>query len=62
MARSWVCVTNFLPKETIAMTELAELVSTRIRKLPGIVNTDTLIAFRVFTYEERVAGESLGLD
>lgn len=42
--------------------DLATVVSDRIRKLPGISNTETLIAFRVYSARELDAGFSLGMD
>ena len=42
--------------------ELADLVSGAIRKVPGIISTETLIAFRVYSPEQLDAGFSLGLD
>lgn len=32
--------------------QLAEVISQRVRKLPGILATETLIAFRVYTKEQ----------
>ena len=41
---------------------LAELISDKIRKLPGIVDSMTLIAFRTYSQRQVDAGFSLGLD
>lgn len=35
--------------------DLAEVISHQIRKLEGIINTETLIAFRVYTKEQLAA-------
>ena len=42
--------------------DLADLVSGKIRKLEGIVSTETLIAFRVYSAEDLAAGFSLGIE
>lgn len=42
--------------------QLADLVSDHIRKVPGIVSTETLIAFRVYTSAELQAASDLGID
>jgi DNA-binding Lrp family transcriptional regulator len=42
--------------------ELADIISDRIRKLPGIVDSITLIAFRAYSQRQLEAGFSLGLD
>jgi DNA-binding Lrp family transcriptional regulator len=42
--------------------ELADLVSERIRKVQGIVETETLIAFRVYDPAEMGLAGSFGLD
>lgn len=42
--------------------ELATVISDRIRKLPGILGTETLIAFKVFSKKDLEAGFALGLD
>jgi DNA-binding Lrp family transcriptional regulator len=42
--------------------DLAELVSNRIRKQAGIVATQTLIAFRVYTPADLDAAYSLGIE
>ncbi|HVN45554.1 MAG TPA: Lrp/AsnC ligand binding domain-containing protein [Steroidobacteraceae bacterium] len=42
--------------------ELADLVSGKIRKLPGILATETLIAFRVYSRAELEVAGSFGLD
>lgn len=41
---------------------LAEVISDKIRKLPGIVDSMTLIAFRTFSQRQIDAGFALGLD
>ncbi len=42
--------------------ELADLVSDRIRKLPGIVGTETMIAFRMFSSRLMEGIFSVGMD
>ncbi len=42
--------------------ELADLVSDGIRKIPGILNTQTLIAFRTYTPAEMAAAFSMGVE
>lgn len=42
--------------------DLATVVSDRIRKLPGIVASETLIAFRAFSKRELETAFSLGLE
>lgn len=42
--------------------DLATVVSDRIRKLPGIVASETLIAFRAYSQRELEAAFSLGLE
>lgn len=42
--------------------QLADVVSDRIRKLPGIVDTTTLIAFRVYTPKMLEAAFDIGLE
>ena len=42
--------------------DLAEIVSQRMHKVPGIVDSETLIAFRVYRRAELEAAFSLGLD
>lgn len=42
--------------------DLAEIVSQRMHKVPGIVDSETLIAFRVYRNAEIEAAFSLGLD
>jgi DNA-binding Lrp family transcriptional regulator len=42
--------------------DLATVVSDRIRQLAGVSNTETLIAFRVYSARELDAGFALGLD
>ncbi|MBK7251435.1 MAG: Lrp/AsnC ligand binding domain-containing protein [Gammaproteobacteria bacterium] len=42
--------------------DLATVVSDRIRKLPGIVASETLIAFRAYSQRELEAAFALGLE
>lgn len=42
--------------------DLATVVSDRIRKLPGVVASETLIAFRAYSRRELEAAFSLGLE
>jgi DNA-binding Lrp family transcriptional regulator len=42
--------------------ELAAVISDRIRKLSGIVDSTTLIAFRTYSQRQLESGFSLGLD
>jgi DNA-binding Lrp family transcriptional regulator len=42
--------------------DLAEIVSQRMHKVPGIVDSETLIAFRVYKSAEIEAAFSLGLE
>jgi len=42
--------------------ELADVISDRMRHLEGIVETETMIAFRAYSKEELEAGFELGLD
>ena len=42
--------------------ELAEVISQRMRKLPGITSSETLIAFKVYSKKDLEAGFALGLD
>jgi len=42
--------------------DLAEIISTRMHKAAGIVDSETLIAFRVYRNSELEAGFSLGMD
>lgn len=42
--------------------ELAQVVSDRIRKLGGIANSETLIAFRAYTRDETDGTFAIGLD
>jgi len=44
------------------MDELAECISDDMRKQRGIVETETLIAFRAFSDQELAIGYDLGLD
>ena len=41
--------------------ELADIISTRMHKVPGIVDSETLISFRVYRNSELEAGFSLGM-
>ncbi len=41
---------------------LAEVVTDRIRRLPGIAGSETMIAFRTYSRRELEAGFSLGVD
>lgn len=42
--------------------ELADVISQRMRLLEGIVETETMIAFRAYSRHELEAGFELGLD
>jgi DNA-binding Lrp family transcriptional regulator len=42
--------------------DLARVISDRVRKLPGIVSSETLIAFKVYSKKDIEAAFSLGLD
>jgi DNA-binding Lrp family transcriptional regulator len=42
--------------------ELADVISDRMRHLDGIVETETMIAFRAYSKQELEAGFELGLD
>jgi DNA-binding Lrp family transcriptional regulator len=42
--------------------DLASVISDRVRKLPGIVSSETLIAFKVYSKKDIEAAFSLGLD
>ena len=42
--------------------DLADLISGRIRKLPGIVSSETLIAFKIYSHLEQSVGCDMGLD
>jgi DNA-binding Lrp family transcriptional regulator len=42
--------------------ELADVISDRMRHLEGIVETETMIAFRAYSKQELEAGFELGLD
>ena len=42
--------------------DLADVISDRMRHLEGIVETETMIAFRAFSKQELEAGFELGLD
>ncbi len=42
--------------------DLARVISDQVRKLPGIVSSETLIAFKVYSKQDIEAAFSLGLD
>ena len=42
--------------------DLARVISDQVRKLPGIVSSETLIAFKVYSKQDLEAGFALGLD
>jgi DNA-binding Lrp family transcriptional regulator len=42
--------------------DLADVISDRMRHLSGIVETETMIAFRAYSTQELEAGFELGLD
>lgn len=42
--------------------DLARVVTDRIRKIPGIVGSETMIAFRSYSRSEVEAGFSLGIE
>ena len=42
--------------------DLADIISTRMHKVAGIVDSETLISFRVYRNSELEAGFSLGMD
>lgn len=42
--------------------ELASVISERMRKLPGITSSETLIAFKVYSRKDIEAAFQLGLD
>jgi DNA-binding Lrp family transcriptional regulator len=42
--------------------DLARVISDKVRKLPGIVSSETLIAFKVYSKKDIEAAFSLGLD
>ena len=42
--------------------DLAKVISDRMRKLPGITSSETLIAFKVYSRKDIEAAFSLGLD
>ena len=42
--------------------DLAEVISDKMRHLEGIVETETMIAFRAYSMKELEAGFELGLD
>jgi DNA-binding Lrp family transcriptional regulator len=42
--------------------DLADIISTRMHKVAGIVDSETLISFRVYRNSDLEAGFSLGMD
>lgn len=42
--------------------DLADVISNKMRRLDGIVETETMIAFRAYSKQELEAGFELGLD
>ena len=42
--------------------ELARVISEKMRKLPGITGSETLISFKVYSKQDLDAGFQLGLD
>jgi len=42
--------------------DLARVISSKMRKLPGIMGSETLISFKVYSKKDLEAGFSLGLD
>jgi DNA-binding Lrp family transcriptional regulator len=42
--------------------DLADVISDKMRHLEGIVETETMIAFRAYSKQELEAGFELGLD
>jgi len=42
--------------------DLADIISTRMHKVTGIVDSETLISFRVYRNSQLEAGFSLGMD
>ena len=42
--------------------DLADVISNQMRRLDGIVETETMIAFRAYSKQELEAGFELGLD
>jgi DNA-binding Lrp family transcriptional regulator len=42
--------------------DLATVISGRMRKLPGIISSETLISFKVYSKQDIDAGFALGLD
>lgn len=42
--------------------DLARVISDRLRKLPGMVSSETLIAFKVYSKKDLEAAFALGLD
>jgi DNA-binding Lrp family transcriptional regulator len=42
--------------------DLARVISDRMRKLPGITSSETLIAFKVYSKQDIDTAYSLGLD
>ncbi len=52
--------TNRIPD--LADEDLADVISDKMRLQKGIVETETMIAFRAFSRQELEAGFELGLD
>jgi DNA-binding Lrp family transcriptional regulator len=42
--------------------DLARVISEKMRKLPGIRSSETLIAFKIYSKQDVEAGFALGLD
>jgi DNA-binding Lrp family transcriptional regulator len=42
--------------------DLARVISEKMRRLPGITSSETLIAFKVYSKQDLEAGFALGLD
>jgi DNA-binding Lrp family transcriptional regulator len=42
--------------------DLARVISEKMRRLPGITSSETLIAFKVYSRQDLEAGFALGLD
>ncbi len=57
-------VTAIVPikAETNRIPDLAEVITDKMRHLQGIVETETMIAFRAYSLQELEAGFELGLD
>ncbi|HEX7658487.1 MAG TPA: Lrp/AsnC ligand binding domain-containing protein [Pseudonocardiaceae bacterium] len=48
--------------KVLAHEELAEIVPNRINKVPGVINTDTHIAFRSYSRADTEAAFDIGLE